>query len=100
MIRTKQVERNYIDTYIERFICDFCGNHTHHSSPHGENGNWAKHPNFELDAITIERKTGYYVTDVDYKITNVDMCSKCWEEKFLPWLKENKVETREKEISY
>lgn len=98
MIVTKQVERKYFDTIITKFICDFCGNNTSASYPFGENANWLDHE-FEIDTITIKRTTGsHYPGGVNHTIDKVDMCNKCWEEKFLPWMEENKAELRKEEI--
>lgn len=56
---------------------------------------------YEVDEVTIERRTGYSSRDGGSgKRIDVDMCGKCFDKKLLKWLKEQGVEIRVTDWDY
>jgi hypothetical protein len=60
---------------IDSVTCEICGEKIENKD------------NIEVDEITIRRKKGEQYPECGFgEMTEVDMCGKCFEEKFLTWL--------------
>ena len=63
-------------TVVSRVTCDLCGKRVETQD------------RYEIDEVTISHKTGSsYPEGGSGEIASVDMCSDCFNEKLVPWLK-------------
>lgn len=93
MIVEKEVQRNYKQTIIDKYICDLCGSQS-------KDDNWVK-GTYEVDEISVSRITGVrYPEGGNVTVETFDICPNCWETKLVPWMKSQNASPRVKEIDY
>lgn len=82
---------------LDHTTCDICARTTREGDlPFGQD--WAP-AEFDVDAVTVERHFGTnYPSGPNLKVTTFDICGNCFEEKLLPWLKEQGATPRTYEV--
>lgn len=92
--RYESYEKVYKGEKLVEFICDICGRK-------GElDGGWERSYT-GVEDVTIEYQSGSrYPEGADITYHEIDMCPKCFEEKLVPWLKEQGAEIRERWAGY
>ncbi len=56
---------------------------------------------FEVNEVEISHEHGSVYPDSGYTDTNfIDLCGKCFQEKLIPWLKNQGCEVQTKETEY
>lgn len=75
---------------VTKITCDLCGNEIKDTSY-----------TYEKDEITIQRQKGeHYPSGGQGTYYELDMCPNCWENKFTPWVREQKADFRERDYDF
>lgn len=77
-------------TYVIKTTCDLCGDIIKN-----------QYSSFDKDEVTIQREIGSNYPEGGWgTYYEVDMCTKCWETKFVKWLEEQKVSLNERDYNW
>ncbi len=74
---------------VDKVTCDMCGAQIKQS------------PSYDVDEVKVKHRTGCAFPEGGHGIeVGVDMCGKCFDEKLVPWLKEQGIQPQTKEWDF